>query len=110
MGEVMNIEVLSERDAEAVILPIPAAAALPDAPLAMPTQRLEAPQPVAFLLWGKSAEAKAALIGPGRHLVLTAAHPSPLSARRGFFGCGHFSKANDWLAAEGAGRIDWRLP
>ena len=34
----------------------------------------------------------------------------PLSARRGFFGCGHFSKANDWLAAEGAGRIDWRLP
>ncbi|MCB1353159.1 MAG: uracil-DNA glycosylase [Rhodobacteraceae bacterium] len=68
------------------------------------------PQPVAFLLWGKSAEAKAALIGPGRHLVLTAAHPSPLSARRGFFGCGHFSKANDWLAAEGAGRIDWRLP
>ncbi len=56
MGEVMNIEVLSERDAEAVILPIPAAAALPDAPLAMPTQRLEAPQPVAFLrsLFGTS--------------------------------------------------------
>lgn len=56
MGEVMNIEQLSERDAEAVILPIPALASLPDAPLAMPTQRLEAPQPVAFLrgLFGAS--------------------------------------------------------
>jgi hypothetical protein len=49
MGEVMNIEVLSERDAEAVILPVPAAAALPDAPLAMPTQRLEAPQALTVL-------------------------------------------------------------
>lgn len=56
MGEVMNIELLSERDAEAVILPIPAFASLPDAPLAMPAQPLEAPQPVAFLrsLFGAS--------------------------------------------------------
>jgi uracil-DNA glycosylase len=67
-------------------------------------------QPIVFLLWGKSAEAKASLIGAGRHLILTAPHPSPLSARRGFFGCRHFSKANAWIEAQGAKPIDWTLP
>jgi uracil-DNA glycosylase len=70
----------------------------------------ELPQPVVFLLWGKSAEAKSRLIGTGRHLILTCAHPSPLSARRGFFGCRHFSKSNAWLVARGAKPVDWTLP
>ncbi|WP_424933918.1 uracil-DNA glycosylase [Amaricoccus macauensis] len=69
----------------------------------------ELPQPVVYMLWGKSAEAKTALIGEGRHLILTAPHPSPLSARRGFFGCRHFSKANAWLAEQGQKPIDWAL-
>lgn len=68
------------------------------------------PHPVAFLLWGKPAQKKAAGIDRDRHLVLTAPHPSPLSVYRGFYGSRHFSQANDWLAARGRGRIDWRLP
>ncbi|MBO7625010.1 MAG: uracil-DNA glycosylase, partial [Bacteroidales bacterium] len=62
-----------------------------------------------FLLWGRYAQAKAPLIDARRHLVLCAAHPSPLSAARGFFGCRHFSKANAWLAAQGMEPVDWRL-
>ena len=64
---------------------------------------------VVFLLWGRYAQAKVPLIDPKKHLVLCAAHPSPLSAARGFFGCRHFSKANAWLAAHGVEPVDWRL-
>ena len=60
-----------------------------------------------FLLWGSYAQKKGMVIDRTRHLVLTSAHPSPLSASRGFFGCGHFKKANAYLAAQGAGEIDW---
>ncbi len=63
-----------------------------------------------FLLWGSYAQAKGRLVDPARHLVLKAPHPSPLSAHRGFLGCGHFSKANQWLIEHGRGPIDWRLP
>ncbi|GFM37812.1 uracil-DNA glycosylase [Desulfovibrio psychrotolerans] len=60
-----------------------------------------------FMLWGAHAHQKAALVDPARHLVLEAAHPSPFSAHRGFFGCGHFARANAWLAQHGAGGIVW---
>ena len=63
-----------------------------------------------FLLWGSYAQQKGRLIDRQRHLVLKAPHPSPLSAHRGFMGCGHFSRANDYLQDRGQGRIDWRLP
>jgi uracil-DNA glycosylase len=63
-----------------------------------------------FLLWGAQARAKAALVDPGRHLVLEAAHPSPLSAHRGFLGCGHFIRANEWLAARGQAPVRWITP
>jgi uracil-DNA glycosylase len=63
-----------------------------------------------FLLWGSYAQAKGALIDSGRHRVLKAPHPSPLSAHRGFIGCGHFSKANQWLSENGQSAIDWSLP
>ncbi|MCQ2144984.1 MAG: uracil-DNA glycosylase [Bacteroidales bacterium] len=61
-----------------------------------------------FMLWGNFARTKAALIDSSRHHVLTAAHPSPL-ARGAFFGCRHFSKANEMLVAEGKTPIDWQL-
>ena len=65
---------------------------------------------VVFILWGRAAASKAVLVPPERgHTVLTAAHPSGLSAHRGFFGCRHFSKANAALAARGAAPVDWRL-
>lgn len=60
-----------------------------------------------FLLWGSYAGAKASLIDTKKHLVLKAPHPSPLSAYRGFFGCKHFSKANDYLLAHHQTPIDW---
>ncbi len=60
-----------------------------------------------FMLWGSYAMKKGAAIDRGRHLVLTAPHPSPLSAHRGFFGCRHFSKANAWLERHGEQPIDW---
>lgn len=60
-----------------------------------------------FLLWGSHARRKAELIDRSRHLVLEAPHPSPLSASRGFFGCKHFSRANDYLAAHGSEPIKW---
>ncbi len=60
-----------------------------------------------FLLWGSYAMKKGAVIERDRHLVLTAPHPSPLSAHRGFFGCRHFSKANEWLARRGEEPVRW---
>lgn len=60
-----------------------------------------------FLLWGKAAHKKAALINQGKHLVLKAAHPSPLSAYNGFFGCRHFSQTNAYLAGLGKEAIQW---
>jgi len=67
-------------------------------------------RPVVFMLWGSQAQRKGAGIDRSRHLVLTAPHPSPLSAHRGFFGCRHFSRANRWLEAQGMTPVDWRLP
>jgi uracil-DNA glycosylase len=63
-----------------------------------------------FLLWGSYAQAKGKLIDTQRHRVLKAPHPSPLSAHRGFIGCGHFSMTNKWLEDHGLAPIDWRLP
>ena len=63
-----------------------------------------------FLLWGSYAQAKGKLIDTRRHRVLKAPHPSPLSAHRGFMGCGHFSRANDYLRERGQTPLDWRLP
>jgi uracil-DNA glycosylase len=63
-----------------------------------------------FILWGTPAAQKASRVDPTRHLVLRAPHPSPLSAHRGFFGCDHFRRTNDWLQARGEPPIDWRLP
>lgn len=62
-----------------------------------------------FLLWGGNARRKAPLIDKKRHLVLECAHPSPLSAFNGFFGCRHFSKTNDYLLSHGLDPIDWDL-
>jgi uracil-DNA glycosylase len=64
---------------------------------------------IIFLLWGRFAQEKAKLINPNRHTILTAAHPSPLSAYNGFFGCKHFSKTNDILKKMGKKPIDWSL-
>ncbi len=64
---------------------------------------------VVFMLWGSYAQRKGAIIDPHRHCVLKAPHPSPLSAHRGFFGCGHFSAANNYLESRGTVPIDWRL-
>lgn len=70
------------------------------------------PEPCVFLLWGSHARRKAervpGLVG-GHHLVLTAPHPSPLSAHSGWFGCRHFSKANAFLEAKGRGALDWQV-
>lgn len=72
------------------------------------------PQPVVFMLWGAYAQKKAAFVADvtqgGRHLVLKAAHPSPLSAHNGFLGCRHFSKANAFLESHDLPPIDWALP
>jgi uracil-DNA glycosylase len=62
-----------------------------------------------FLLWGSYAQAKGKMIDTAKHRVLKAPHPSPLSAHRGFIGCGHFSKANEYLVRHGMTPIDWRL-
>jgi len=62
---------------------------------------------VVFLLWGKYAQDKKVLIDAQKHYILTAPHPSPLSANRGFFGCKHFSKTNKFLEENGLGAIDW---
>ncbi|MHA6204758.1 uracil-DNA glycosylase [Dyella soli] len=63
-----------------------------------------------FMLWGSYAQKKGQLIDARRHCVLKSVHPSPLSAHRGFIGCGHFSAANRYLESRGAGAIDWSLP
>lgn len=62
-----------------------------------------------FILWGNYAIAKRALIDPFKHLILTSVHPSPLSASRGFFGCHHFSKTNNYLIEHNIEPIDWKL-
>lgn len=67
------------------------------------------PEPVVYLLWGANAREKTRLINNPNHLILTAAHPSPLSASGGFFGCRHFSKANEFLKKNGIEEIDWSL-
>ena len=69
----------------------------------------ERKEPVIFLLWGNNAREKAQLITNPVHFVLSAAHPSPLSASRGFMGCGHFKKANELLLNMGKKEIDWQI-
>ena len=64
---------------------------------------------VVFLLWGKFAQEKKILIDEIRHCILKSAHPSPLSAHAGFFGCRHFSKTNDYLVSKGIDPVDWKL-
>jgi uracil-DNA glycosylase len=66
--------------------------------------------PVVFMLWGAYAQKKAAVVDASRHLVLKAAHPSPLSAHNGFLGCKHFSLCNRFLISHGQTPIDWSLP
>lgn len=66
-------------------------------------------QHVVFMLWGKFAQDKRTLIDESKHLILRAAHPSPLSAHNGFFGCKHFSKANQYLVSKGIEPINWQL-
>jgi uracil-DNA glycosylase len=66
--------------------------------------------PTVFMLWGSYAQRKAAFVDTSRHLVLKAAHPSPLSAHNGFFGCRHFSKANAFLQNMDMPPIDWQIP
>lgn len=67
------------------------------------------PEPMVFLLWGANARAKTKIITNPNHLVLESAHPSPLSAYNGFFGNGHFKKANEFLKSRGMTEIDWRI-
>lgn len=66
-------------------------------------------RPIVFLLWGSPAQKKAAFLNNPNHLILKAPHPSPLSAYRGFFGCKHFSKANEFLTSNGCTPIDWQI-
>ncbi len=66
-------------------------------------------RPIVFMLWGKPAQSKIPMLNNPKHLILTAPHPSPLSAYRGFFGCQHFSKANEFLIANGVEPIDWQI-
>ena len=70
----------------------------------------ELDRPVVFMLWGRPAGEKAAMLHNSGHLILKAAHPSPLSAQRGFFGCGHFKACNDFLTEHGEEPIDWQIP
>lgn len=69
----------------------------------------EREDPIIFILWGNNAKEKLKLITNKRHFILTAPHPSPLSASRGFFGCKHFSKANDILKSLHKKEIDWQI-
>lgn len=69
----------------------------------------EREKPIVFILWGGDAKAKQQFIKNPNHLVLKAAHPSPLSAYNGFFGCKHFSQANEFLKSHGLGEIDWSI-
>lgn len=66
-------------------------------------------RPIVYLLWGKPAQQKGSMLTHPKHLILTAPHPSPLSAYRGFFGCRHFSKTNQFLIENGLSPIDWQI-
>lgn len=66
-------------------------------------------RPIVYLLWGKPAQSKIPMLTNPKHLILKAPHPSPLSAYRGFFGCKHFSQANDFLKGNGIEPIDWQI-
>lgn len=70
----------------------------------------ERAEPIVFLLWGAHAQKKGQAIDEKKHFVLSAPHPSPLSARRGFFGCKHFSQTNELLKSQNLPAIDWCLP
>ena len=69
----------------------------------------EQDRPIVFLLWGGFAQKKAAMLNNPKHHILKAPHPSPLSVYRGFYGCKHFSKANEFLKANGIEPIDWQI-
>lgn len=66
-------------------------------------------RPIVYMLWGKPAQSKIPMLTNPNHLILKAPHPSPLSAYRGFFGCKHFSQANEFLAQHGVEPIDWQI-
>ncbi|MDE6939621.1 MAG: uracil-DNA glycosylase, partial [Lachnospiraceae bacterium] len=66
-------------------------------------------RPIVYMLWGKPAQRKIPMLTNPKHLILKAAHPSPLSANNGFFGCKHFSQANAFLAANGVEPVDWQI-
>ena len=66
-------------------------------------------EPVVFVFWGNNAKSKLPLVTNPKHLILTAAHPSPLSAYNGFFGCNHFKKINEFLVNNGENPIDWKI-
>ncbi|MGN1083381.1 MAG: uracil-DNA glycosylase [Lachnospiraceae bacterium] len=66
-------------------------------------------RPIVYLLWGRPAQSKMSMLNNPKHKVLTAPHPSPLSAHRGFFGCRHFSQANAFLVENGLDPIDWQI-
>ncbi|MCD8149084.1 MAG: uracil-DNA glycosylase [Clostridiales bacterium] len=66
-------------------------------------------RPIVFMLWGRPAQMKKSMLHNPKHLILEAPHPSPLSAYRGFFGCKHFSRANEFLAAHGIEPVDWQI-
>ena len=74
------------------------------------SQLNERAEPIVFLLWGAHAQKKGQAIDEKKHFVLSAPHPSPLSARRGFFGCKHFSQTNELLKSQNLPAIDWCLP
>ncbi len=69
----------------------------------------ERKEPIVFMLWGNPAKSKASLITSHRHIILKSSHPSPLGVHRGFFGCKHFSKANEILLSMNQTPIDWRI-
>ena len=66
-------------------------------------------RPIVYFLWGRPAQSKSSMLNNPKHLILKAPHPSPLSAYRGFFGCKHFSQANEFLQANGIDPIDWQI-
>ena len=72
--------------------------------------KAEKKEGLVFILWGKFVQQKQALIDETKHYVLKAAHPSPFSADKGFFGCKHFSLTNEYLMRNGKNPIDWKLP
>lgn len=69
----------------------------------------EQDRPIVYMLWGKPAQSKIPMLDNPKHLILKAPHPSPLSAYRGFFGCKHFSQANEFLRSNGMEPIDWQI-